>query len=410
MKQMLSLVLALGLLAGCSVTPGGGNAHKPMGRYIETEGAGLGSVSHVNDLRTNENGDMVFYAQTADENGEAVIKRYTVPKDGGAVSEAEEPWLSELMEKGYMPSAGISSDGKGTAYALCSDAKGADALFRTTDGGATYEEIKVSDWDEAASSSSTEIGSAGAVSVSGSAGGVSFGDYSEATRYASGIFAMAGGGFVIGYADKGACRYQEDGTKTAEFPGVALRGGFSVSGEQLLMQSPDSKELWLYDLGKTERQGSYTYDNLSFGTTVGLDADGLFVGDATGIYRQGVDGSLWEKLVDGDLTSLVMPNQEILGLTGDGSGGFWAILLAGEDARMVRYTYDAETSTNPDTELTVFSLGDNATVRQTIGEFQRRNPNVRVNFRVAQTGEGAANTEDVIRALNTELLSGKAPD
>lgn len=407
MKRMLSLVLSLGLLAGCTAAPGEADGRKPMGRYIENESAALGDLGRVEDFCTDENGDVVFYAQEDKEAGGGAIKRYTVPKDGGAVNEADAPWLDELMGKDYYPSS-ISSDGNGTVYALCAAPNGVNALFRSVDGGATSEQVTVSDWPAPAE----EGAASGGVAF---AGGVSVGTFNAGmsgagTRYASGVIALADGGFVIGYADQGACVYRADGTKTADFPGTAFGKGFAVSGNQLLMQSQDVKELWLYDLGKTERQGSYAYDNLSYGTTVGLDADGLFVGDSTGVYRQGVDGSLWEKLVDGDLTSLVMPDQEIAGLTGDGSGGFWAILRAEEGARIVRYTYDAETPTNPDTELTVFSLKDNATVRQTIGEFQRRNPTVRVNFRVAQTSEGAATTEDVIRALNTELLSGKAPD
>ena len=45
-----------------------------------------------------------------------------------------------------------------------------------------------------------------------------------------------------------------------------------------------------------------------------------------------------------------------------------------------------------------------------IGEFQQQNPSVRVNYRVAMEDDSSATTADVIKALNTELLAGKAPD
>lgn len=130
-----------------------------------------------------------------------------------------------------------------------------------------------------------------------------------------------------------------------------------------------------------------------------------------GIYRQSLDGKLWERLVDGGLTTLVMPNVTIAGLTGDGGDGFHALLSTGENSyQLMHYVFDPNTPTNPDTELTVFSLKDNSTIRQTIGEFQRRNPNVRVNFRVALDENASATTEDIIRSLNTEILSGNGPD
>ncbi|MCI8969811.1 MAG: extracellular solute-binding protein, partial [Lachnospiraceae bacterium] len=45
-----------------------------------------------------------------------------------------------------------------------------------------------------------------------------------------------------------------------------------------------------------------------------------------------------------------------------------------------------------------------------IGAFQQQNPNVRIDFRIASEGAASANTEDIIRTLNTELLNGDGPD
>lgn len=113
--------------------------------------------------------------------------------------------------------------------------------------------------------------------------------------------------------------------------------------------------------------------------------------------------------MDGELTSLSMPTLSLSGLTSDGEGGFYALLQGEDDVRLLHYSYDPDTPTLPDTELVIFGLRDSDTIRQAIGEFQRSNPTVRVNFQVLLDEELGATAEDVIRTLNTSSWRGKGP-
>ncbi len=290
-------------------------------------------------------------------------------------------------------------------------------MARSTDG-VTFEPIDIPDL--AAPSRHPEggdAGSAGSVVLGGSSDedisvteeGVSVVSF-DGQKYVSGILPLSDG-FLLMFSTPGASRYSADGTLVAEYPGMPTPGSTAVWEDPLIMLNQDSSALVTYDLETGRQSGTYSYDGLGFLTAVGLDSDGIFVANTTGIYRQSLDGKLWERLVDGGLTTLVMPNVTIAGLVGDGGDGFHALLSTGENTfQLMHYIFDPNTPTNPDTELTVFSLKDNSTIRQTIGEFQRRNPNVRVDFRVALDENASATTEDIIRSLNAEILSGNGPD
>ena len=56
--------------------------------------------------------------------------------------------------------------------------------------------------------------------------------------------------------------------------------------------------------------------------------------------------------------------------------------------KLMHYVYDPDIPAVPDTTLTIFGLKDNRTMRQAIGAFQQRNPNVRIDFRIASDGAG----------------------
>lgn len=407
----LSLALLLGLAAGCSQESGSETA---MGRYIEEQGPVLENVHLAGGLRRLENGDLSLLAQMSEESGLGYY-RYVFPADGGEPQRTALKGLPALLgENGYVRTLTEGADG--TIYVLYASGTKSSLVARSTDG-VTFEPIDIPDL--AAPQQTPEggdAGSAGSVVLGGSSADISVTEEGgsvvsfDGQKYVSGILPLSDG-FLLMFSTPGASRYSADGTLVAEYPGMPAPGSTAVWENTLIMLNQDSSALVTYDLETGRQSGTYSYDGLGFLTAVGLDSDGIFLADTTGIYRQSLDGKLWERLVDGGLTTLVMPNVTIAGLVGDGGDGFHALLSTGENTfQLMHYIFDPNTPTNPDTELTVFSLKDNSTIRQTIGEFQRRNPNVRVNFRVALDENASATTEDIIRSLNTEILSGNGPD
>ena len=254
------------------------------------------------------------------------------------------------------------------------------------------------------------------------------------------VFAIDGG-FLVQYAMGGVNHYDLNGTLIRGYIGSGgSMGGMAgrslaVFEDYLALVSECGNEINIYDLttGRREStvvideerddsrgtvQGQVNWDGTGVITlagmgvvdiTVGFDAEGLYIGSPDGIFRRRENN--WEMVVDGSLTSLIMANITLSGLLRSGDGGFYSFLFnAGNmEVELVRFAFDPAIPAAPTMTIEIFSLHDNATVRQAIGEFQRRNPDIRVSLRIGTSG-AAATTEDVIRALNTEILAGRGPD
>jgi len=84
--------------------------------------------------------------------------------------------------------------------------------------------------------------------------------------------------------------------------------------------------------------------------------------------------------------------------------------LVNDNISFLKYTYNPDLSTLPQDTITVYSLNDSPTLRQSAVLMQRQNPNIRVDIRIAMGVEYESLSEDIIRSLNAELLNGKGAD
>ena len=80
-----------------------------------------------------------------------------------------------------------------------------------------------------------------------------------------------------------------------------------------------------------------------------------------------------------------------------------------ETYSFARYTYDKDVAAVPEHTLQVFGLSESDTIQQAVIGFQRKNPDVKVEFKTSGKEAGEVSSDD-IRTLNTELLSGKGAD
>lgn len=122
-----------------------------------------------------------------------------------------------------------------------------------------------------------------------------------------------------------------------------------------------------------------------------------------------LDGDTREILMRGGDYSWGAPSAGVYhgGETPDGA--LW--LLVSEQAQdiLCRYVYDPNRAV--ENTLTVYSLRDSDAVRQAIALWNSQHPTVRVEYTVWMEDEQTGVQEgDVIRRLNTQLLSGDGPD
>lgn len=134
--------------------------------------------------------------------------------------------------------------------------------------------------------------------------------------------------------------------------------------------------------------------------------DVIYLAGQTGIYRHVLGGSAMEQILDGSLTILGNPTCQIMDMLVVDNNEF-VVLLTGE--KMTRFVYDPDVPSRPDEKLQVWSLEDEAVIRQAISLYQKENPAVYVEYEVGLNGNSMTR-EDAIKNLNTRTMAGKGPD
>lgn len=187
---------------------------------------------------------------------------------------------------------------------------------------------------------------------------------------------------------------------------------FTLQENKLYVIDGSGNSVLCYNIGDGSLSKTIPFDNFADNTQIASGQGGaVYLYNRNGVFRLVKDGSLWEKLIDGSLTSFIIPTLYFSELAEGTDGAFYLMGGDGQNqSQLYKYVYDQNIASLPEKELTVYSLGENALLRQTAGEFQLNHPDTRVNLQVAMGEDSAATKSDLIRALNTELLNGKGPD
>lgn len=188
---------------------------------------------------------------------------------------------------------------------------------------------------------------------------------------------------------------------------------FTAFGNTVVTLGESGSGIIFYDTEKKEITRTLDYTYGSNGVAYALKPDNtLLAGDSEGIHRMEENGTLWETMVDGALNSMSMPILAIDGLYigGEETEDYYAVFFDNDGGyKFFHYVFDKNVYSVPSTELTIYSLKENNTIRQAISLFQVKNTDTKVNYVVAMSEE-KGNISDYIRALNTELLSGNGAD
>ena len=392
-KQSIAILLAgcLSLsLVACSgndnqALPEGGDDTSTVGRYIETPiEADLGSDDRILDMQANESGTVSFY--TVSKSGDPVeVTRHEIGANDVVTSQSTD-WGQALPGNNTMVSA-IAELSDGTVILLTQEDTGTN-LYRTALGQTECQPISITDWPTPS--------------------------YSVEGTYGPSTIFPAGDGFVAVFNDQpehGLEYRTADGVQTSTISNSMLYLGNNdviANNQQVLVRDIANKLLLRYDIATGNKLGESACNFVDINTAMLLTEDAQYLVDATGLYRQTLDGDKWEQIFNGEGSSLSAPANVITGMALDGGDGYYIALSTSMGPRVIHYIWSNETPSLPDTELTVFSLKDYPILRQAISEYQTQNPNVKVTLQIPSV-EGAT-TEDVIRALNTEILNGSGPD
>lgn len=232
-----------------------------------------------------------------------------------------------------------------------------------------------------------------------------------------GAMQIGDGRIFVDQGSSGVGQYGLDGSFQRLYSagsGSSTQGfaNFTLQENKLYVIDGSGNSVLSYNIGDGSLSKTIPFDNFAENTQIASGQGGaVYLYNRNGVFRLVKDGSLWEKLIDGSLTSFIIPTLYFSELTEGTDGAFYLMGGDGQNqAQLYKYVYDKNIASLPEKELTVYSLGENALLRQTAGEFQLNHPDTRVNLQVAMGEASAATKSDLIRALNTELLNGKGPD
>lgn len=219
--------------------------------------------------------------------------------------------------------------------------------------------------------------------------------------------------------------YSPDGQSVIDEYNCGRSTILGAEGNIIYYTDQNDTELLSMNMETKEEGGPRPIEINAFDTGILEIVNGIaYVGNTGGLHLNKEGGSLWETLIDGSQSSLGTPSKNITDFIPGGGEDYYFVLTEREymGVSIKRIYYDENVSSVPPIELSIFSIDDNVSIRQTISLFQESHPEVRINYRAVNYDQkvrytyGIKNPEetiarkDHINALNTELLAGRGAD
>jgi len=419
-KKMIVMLLLFSLISvsvtGCVGQGAGGET--PMGRFVEdalelpfdneNPVAQLsGKDGSIDIITMDAERNMAMYSTACGESWTRTAMEWKFPEEKMPMNFAYDHMgnlIIAVMEFGRTESSGSDEssgvmrigsgdddDGSGTMRINPGDGDEAPGAMRISPGDMTLRVYR-------ASGSELEE-----MNIRWSTG------HDQKTVMISDMKFLDNGDMVVGRYGVGIEQYGADGAFKRVHGGQEI-GEFTVSGDKIYICDVTNNSIVVYDGNTFEQVSNLNFDALSHSTGIMTGQKGVvYLYGSSGVFRLLPEGSIFEKIIEGDLTSLSMPNYYLQGFFESADGKFFVLANEGAESILLCYTYDPNIPARPEKEIVVFALYENMTIRQAAGIFQKLRPEIKINIQVGM-GDDAATVSDIIRTLNTEILAGRGPD
>lgn len=213
---------------------------------------------------------------------------------------------------------------------------------------------------------------------------------------------------------------QVTGDKIRSFQTSEFTGQFytpmDVKDKIILLGSDDGSGFTSYDTksGAVKDEIEYSGQNLDGIVKLGDDNDCIYA-DSKGLHHMNLGGSVSEDLIGENESAFGIPNTGVNELIQLEQQDYMALIQATDlngksEYQLFRYAYDETAKAKPTQNLTIYGLKESNAVRHAIVKFQQKFPDVGIEYKTGNAGEGTGTKADSIRALNTELLGGSGAD
>lgn len=418
-KKMLAFLLCgtvtLGLLAGCSAKEekkaDKGDKKETKGGYVEEEmeGPWTEEESYLGSF-LNEEKKLEIYTQAV-EGTEQKVYSY-VHQGGSDWEKQEEAWAEEKLADGTYPVYLLQGEDKNVYLMTSGEADEAEAaasaegelmlppqpwyLYRHTGEGET-QEVPVECLD---------------MEYQKQSGGF-FPYYLGVTQNGDIALVGAGSSNIVLYDGKTG---KEKDTFSSHEIVTNDDGMISIQGNTILTLGQDQKTLFSYDAvsGKEISKVKIESMELGMGCLAACEDGTYYLATEKGISVYKEKGSIGEQIYDGSrgnmgetVNSLVMKNflagenRDFYGMYVNYQTGVFSVC---------HYYYNAAVSTKTEKTLSVYGLYESRMTQAVVRAFEKKHPEVDVDYQYAMKQEEEGNPEDYLDALNTSLLNQKGPD
>lgn len=394
----LAVILVLLSLSACSKDGkivsdqkedgGKGNEIQAMGRYIEKnielpEGETLRTLIGMDK---NPEGKIVLFTEDKSETY-AKYSTYTLMEDGKWEKE-ELQWLNDMKLESQKTLIQITWGADHHLYASYKVGKDMNEILQTrivtTVDGIKAEEVVIPDLEKK--------------------------DKNNLFPYVREVMTFADGNLILIDFNKIILYNRNTGEKIYEIS--SEDGKISVNENSLYHYNTQGNTIDEYSSsGKNVKSTPITIQSPYEAKLQVAEDKSVAIHSNEGIQIKQEGSDVWEVKADSNAGSIGSPKYYCSGFEVGNKGDYYVYYNSmDETAKISHYIYDKDIPLNPETTLTIFALKDNSAIRQAANEFQSVNPNIRIEFNVAASEEGAAVDDDYIRTLNTEILAGKGPD
>lgn len=399
----LSILMAVGLLTGCSDSQDAKedkqkNQDKAKGRYVEEE-LEMPAGEDEKPIGTwMEDGVLHLYTRMKSENSYTYYEyEYS---DGNWSQQKEDTFLSTKVAEVMTDSIYYGQDG--SLYAL-----GIPLSEEMVYGSHVLKQSeKTGEWEDITPENLLKVNEDGY------------------TARIVDVDVLSDGSLCIANGDNSQAETYRDGKKVFSCDMQPMHSNtqntICASSEGLAVLGKDGKNISFYKGQDFSESGSVSpMENVSgssrdeTGMSLAPGKDGIwFCLTSAGIFRFQENGSIIETLMDGSYGRMGVQDISVVSFLRGESEDFYALYYDYGNTNayyLTHYSYDADMSASTDKTLSVYSLKENATVRQAVSAFQNSNPDVKAEYSYAVGAEGKPASEQ-IRSLNTELLNGEGPD
>lgn len=366
----------------------GEQRNQAMGKYAESEVAlpeGVAFDSVVNFLN-GPDGEPILVTRKVDH-GVAEFTGYILSEDL-TWEEKDCGWLNQF-EPPADGSINVSCGENDKLYAVYSESENQDLISR-------HHVVVAEDWENGRQ---IEMPILSETNEDG---------YAYFPRQ---ITALENGNLLF---DSGSSIYLYDAAGQKKIAEISDHGtSYFIHANQFYVIDEDSKSMILYSGEDGAEKESYPLELENYyGVKALADKNGdISLESIEGIQILKNGSDIWEEIVEGKRSTMGSPKYYAVGFARGTQNDYFVYYNSmDETCKLSHYVYYPDMPSEPETELAIFSLQDNSTIRQAVSEFQIENPNVSIDFQVMMGDGGGAIADDYIKALNTELLAGEGPD